>query len=907
MTATRVARAGYEAPTPTTVMSAASMEEQGITNVADLLNQNPAFRSSSTPSSSTFTFDSSGGNYVNLRGLGTNRTLVLLDGNRVIPSSTTGTTDLNLIPSIALERTEVVTGGASAAYGSDAVAGVVNLILRKNFEGFQGEAQTGQSKYGDDKDNRVAFVSGTSLFGGGGHLLLSAEYEKNEGVGNQSNRPWANENVTTLGSGVPGAPTYVAPDVNFSFVAPGGVTAFGPLAGIAFSPNGQPYNFQYGNNYGSATLQSGGSNHLAYFTGTLPLEIPVTRYSGLAKLDMDITSSVKGWVELNYGHADGDHNSVPYIGTVFMTPDNAYLPASVANLITSSGAPGVVVGKIGTQDMPPYFSSSGNDTYRVVAGLQGELLAGWTWDAHYEYGSDKFTSALSNDVLDWVNANQTTNPSSQSPWSLATDAVLNNGRIVCRSSIANPGNGCVPFDILGLGNYSAAALGYVTGTSWEEETNRQYNFAANIQGDPFSTWAGKVSLAGGYEYRRDTTEGTSDALSQQDLFDVFNPHPVSGSLHVNEAYLETVVPLLSDLPFAKSVDFNGAVRHAQYELAGGATTWKTGLTYQMDSDFRIRASMSHDVRAPNLQENFTTASTGQFGPPPPGYSSVPNAALFLTNTSGNLHLVPERSNTSTFGFTYAPGWLEGFHATVDYYKIDITDAIGTLGVVQLLNGCNLDHIAADCAQIVFDPADPTHHTVELINLQPININETRTSGVDFELGYDFHALGGKFALTALGSYLHDIESTDSGNINRAGEIGGGVLSTSLFDGPHWIWDGNVHYTQGPLGLNAHMRYIGSGVLDTTAEPGGVNAGLLQYPNGQSANDVVHKVYCNFGADYTLEPGSSGMAVQLFVGVNNAFNTAPPRNIGFSYYGGGNVANYYDPIGTTIFGGARLKF
>lgn len=900
ITGSRVSRPGYLAPTPTTVVGAEQMGQQGITNVADLLNNVPAFRGSASPSANSFTFANSGGNFVNLRNLGANRTLVLLDGRRVVPSTATGTVDLNLIPSIALERTEIVTGGASAAYGSDAIAGVVNLLLRKNFNGLLGEARYGESKYGDGKTYTASFVAGSELIDGV-HVLVAGEYERNEGVGTLRERDWARRNLATMSG--PGGTTILAPGINFSVFAPGGLINGGPLRGTTFDDAGHAITYHYGNNYGvPGALQSGGDFPLAYFSEAAPLRIPTKRYSGLLKLDADVTDSIKATLELNYGYAGGSHNTVMFLRSVTLQPDNAYLPASIRSLITGP----ISVGKIGMStsesDLKTNVSVSNNETARAVFGLQGELGGGWKWDTHYEHGQNIYYSALKNDVLDWLVADQTKFPSSKSPFSLALDAVVNpaNGQIVCRSSLTNPTNGCVPINILGTTNVTDAARNYVTGTAWQRLKTKQDNFAANISGEPFSTWAGPVSFATGYEYRRDSIKGKSDVNSQNSLWDLYNPNPVkSGSISVNEGYAEVVVPLLKDVAIAKSLEFNGALRYAHYNLAGGATTWKAGLGWQVNDDLRLRGSRSRDIRAPNLSENFASAQVSQ------GVAVGYNPPTMKLIAGGNTNLTPEISDTTSVGISYAPRWFRGFHASVDYYNISIKDAIATPPVLSILNGCVIDKNDDFCSRIVFDPADPTRHTIVSVNVAPENVNKVKTSGFDIDIGYNFGALGGEWSLSALGSYLAHISDTGTGGFNRAGQINGGLISPGI-DGPRWVWNANVNYARGPLGLNANVRFISSGVLDVTAKPGGINANKLLNADKQPYNKVASRAYLNLAFTYDLPIGSK-KPIQLFGGINNVLNTDPPKTIGFvDGYFRGYAAQYYDPIGMNFFGGIRIR-
>ena len=424
------------------------------------------------------------------------------------------------------------------------------------------------------------------------------------------------------------------------------------------------------------------------------LTTPVKRFSALASLDTEFSDTLRGSLEMNYGYASSDFPSVPYIGTQNIMKDNPYLPASVAAAL--GPRPFQTVGKIGTEGMPAYHMERENKTFRILAGIEGDFADKWVWDTHYSYGQNERYTALGNNVLTYANADATLFPVSQSPLNLAVDAVRDsNGNIVCRSGAP----GCVPFNFLGIGTYDQAAYDYITGTSWQKVTTKQHNFGVNVKGDLGSTPAGPISVAAGYEYRFDEIGGTSDVQSQNNLFDVGNYQPIDGSLDVHEGYVEVLVPLLADKPFAKALDLNAAIRQAEYELAGGATTWKLGATYKVTSAFRLRASKSRDIRAPNLLEVFQSGQTGQSGAMV-GYEGYPNPGLILRQISGNTDLTPEKSDTVSFGFSYRPDYLAGLSVGADYYDISITDAIVSPSATDLVYGCTAGN-QAYCDQSTF--------------------------------------------------------------------------------------------------------------------------------------------------------------------------------------------------------------
>ena len=904
VSSSRISQKGFEAPTPTTVMTGESLKNQGLINIADLINQAPVFRSSYNETQGAGGFRGGGGqNYVNMRGLGPKRTLVLMNGNRIVPTTNEGTTDLNLIPSIAIERTDVVTGGASAAWGSDAVAGVVNLITKRGYEGLELEIRGGQTMEGDDETGSFSALYGKKL-NDTMSLLIAAELEHRAGGVTTASRDWSDK----MGGHFvgPNGIMILANDIQFGgLMTPGGhLLGPPPLGGQNISLDGQSVAPAVNPGmYRSGAQQSGGDYHLSHPQGTMWLSTPFDRQTALVSLHTKFSDTLRGVFELNYGHSESDYPSVPYANVVKLFPDNPYLPQQIVDYIGRRPYQDVGIIESEKGGLPLYHADQENETYRVNATIDGDLAKDWTWNAHYSYGQNESYAGYYN-VLNYSKADQSLFPSSQSPFSLALDAVRDpGGNIVCRSGAP----GCVPLNILGVGLYDPAVIDYVYGWSWQEVKTKQHNFAVNVQGNIGSTPAGPISVAAGYEYRVDEIGGTSDEKSKNNLWDQGNPQPIDGDMDVNEGYMEVLVPLLADKPFAEALDLNAAVRYAEYELAGGATTWKAGATYKINSEFRLRASKSRDIRAPNLLEVFLGSQLGSTANVR-DYSGYPNPALVYRETSGNPELKPEESDTVSYGFSYQPNYAPGLSIGADYYDIEITDAISTISAEDLAQGCAAGN-QFYCSKIDFWPGDPTGKTIELIHQQPINVDTVVTRGVDIELAYEFSALDGEFALRALGSYVAEISDSGSGGFDRAGQIGDGVLSRTSYWAPEWVWDANVRYTRRAFGVNLHSRYIDSGVLDATAASGGKNAGkLFEDFNGDGVLapiiSVPSRVYFDLAADYTFEL-SNGSAIQVFAGGRNIFNTEPPQQLVILRFG--SLGSLYDIYGTTYYGGVRVKF
>ncbi|MFN3352852.1 MAG: TonB-dependent receptor domain-containing protein, partial [Brevundimonas sp.] len=605
VTGTRVIRDGYQAPTPTTVLGAEQIAQKAPANIADYVNELPSLAASNTPRANVGFVSAGlvGINALNLRNLGANRTLVLLDGQRIGASTLTGFVDVNNIPQALVKRVDVVTGGASAEWGSDAVAGVVNFVLDKDFTGVKGLVQGGVTTYGDDRNYNIQLTAGTKFAGDRGHFLISGEIQHSDGITGIGDRKWYNYsklfinpayNATTNNT-VP--QLIVAPGSGFATATPGGIITSGPLRGTYFGPGGTPAQFNYGSIV-SGNFMQGGDYRYADFGLSGDLDARLSRQGIFSRLGFDVTDRVEVFLQGSYNRSTSAQNTLNQFnfGNITIQPDNAFIPASIAGSVTAPFQLGTLNGDLG-----PIFATSERNTWRIVAGARGDFDAlgtKLTWDV---YGQKSI-----NDI--YTDARLTIT----SRYNAAIDAVRNaNGTIVCRSSIANPGNGCVPLNIFGTGVVSQAARDYVLGTAYGKNHLVQDVFAATLRGDPFSTWAGPVSLAIGYEHRRESVSGSNDALRS---FNYANGLPAPyfagnylasrGSYNVDEGFIEAVVPLAKDLPFARSLDLNGAVRATDYSVSGYVTTWKVGLTYSPIEDISFRFTRSRDIRAPNLAELF---------------------------------------------------------------------------------------------------------------------------------------------------------------------------------------------------------------------------------------------------------------------------------------------------------------
>lgn len=873
VTGTRVVRDGFNAPAPTTVLGAAAIQQRGAINIGEALNDIPAF----TPTTSTGTAGARpfapGANYANLRSLGPTRTLVLVNGRRFAPSvpsfGTVGANqvDLNLIPPILLNRAEVVTGGASAQYGSDAVAGVVNLLLNNKFEGGRFEAEKGISQEGDNAEFRASGMYGFGFAQNRGHVVIAGEYYQNDGVGDIFTRKWGARDTQIVANPSPatnGLPRFITSDnVRLSTMTPGGIITSGPLRGTVFGPGGTTSQYSYGTLAGNLFMIDGGIPNLGLANG-VQLVPEMKRGSGFVHAEYDFTSDITAFVEGSYGANDALSIGIQprNTGNITIRSDNPYLPIRLPVGVASFS-----LGRI-SNDIGQIRIRVKNENFRVATGLNGKMGA-WKWDFYYQYGRNDYRQRQEGAL---INANFTQ----------AIDAVRNgSGQIVCR----NPANGCVPINIFGEGSPSAAAIDFVTGDAVTRTIYDQHVAAANITGEPFSTWAGPVSIAAGVEYREEKQRTTSDEISQIDGFNQQNPKPLNGSFNVKEGYIETVIPIARDTAWAKNLDLNAAIRYADYSTVGGVVTWKAGASYAVNDWLLFRATRSRDIRAPNIFELAAAPSPTLSNINDPFTNSQVQVRQFLY---GNPNLKEEVANTLAAGVVIKP--FRGFQMSVDYYKIDLKDAIASIQGNGTVSICAATGDPFFCGNIIRNNAGVIIRT----NAPYVNLGTVRTEGIDAEAQYRTALGEGELSFRAIGTYTLEASSDyGTGSIDRVGEFG--TNNSTVNPTPRFRGTFTTSYEKGGFNAAVQLNYIAKGKYDAT------------YVDGVDINDntVPSRLYTLLTLSQKVK-AAGNTTFQIFGTINNVFNVSPPRVPSTTFFLPTNPA-YYDTVGRNFRVGARVSF
>ena len=914
VTGSRVVRDGYKAPTPTSVITQQDIQATAFPNVASVLNQMPQVWGSATPSSQgvNVSAGTAGQNILNLRNLGPMRTLVLLDGERVTPTSMPGqrnfpgtnTTDINVLPSQLIQRVDTVTGGASAAYGSDAVGGVVNFVLNKTYTGFKMNVGAGVSGQNDDGEYNGDLTYGASLFGGKGHLLVSVGGEHSDGIPYLDNSVRSRYRGTRQmpnpafisASATPNVPALLTyNNVNLSSAAPGGLITSGPLKGTQFGPGGVLQQFVYGARAGSqfnpvALMVGGTTNDL---NSNLALAQKQDRANFFSRVSYDLSDSVSGYGQFLFGSSKTGGNATTFLtAPLFMSVNNPFLPAAAAAQLTAAGQTSFTMG-VFTPGIGDFYQSNERRMGQMTFGLNGKLPGAWTWNAYYKYGQTDNTAEFKNNIL-------------VSKFNEAIQVINGpNGTPVCSSYLTNPS--CVPLNIFGQGVASKAAVAYISGTSQIETRLVQQVGEATINGDPFNTWAGPVSVAGGVGWRRESIATPFvDKNSTSVAWFAGNYAAASGAYDVKEAFAETVVPLAKDNVLAKSLDLNAAVRLTDYSTSGTVTTWKVGATWLLVDDFTIRANRSHDIRAPNLGELYASGATNlQPNITDPRFN---NAAVnpFPSTTSGNPKLEPEVANQWGVGAVYRPSWLSGFSASVDYYSITIDGGINTLDAQTQISNCLTGAVPAYCQFVTMGPTivgGVPRNSVVGFNATPLNLQTFHQEGYDIEASYQKNLadwVSGWDATLSLRSMAnYTSTSTIDAGQGITHEGAGENTGASLTSIPHWRVNTAVTYTQGPFTLSGNWRYMSAGVINNSVFDGGTSV-----PLSVDFNEVPAINYIDLGLSYGFQSG--GHDWQVYGRVTNLFDQAPPNAANGSAYSQ-QFAQNYDTIGRYFRVGMRLEY
>jgi outer membrane receptor protein involved in Fe transport len=933
VTGSRITGSGFRAPTPTTVVDASALTRNAEPNVFTTIAQLPSLAGSTGVTTGTNSTSSGqqGLSSFSLRGLGTIRTLTLLDGQRVVGANVTGVPDISLFPQLLIQRVDVVTGGASASYGSDAVGGVVNFITDKHFEGFKANVQGGITDYGDDEQYLIQAALGHAFLDNRLHVELSGEYDHEDGVpaggfgeDAPSGRDWYRTS-TLINRGVTndGSPQYLYRDhaQAYQYTKYGLITA-GPLQGIAFDANGKPFMFNYGSN-GTPAMDDKGTVNGCYtgfcvggdLSGNVgigtSLQSSLKRWNGYSRIGYDLDSDNEIYTTINVAQVETANQPNPGAAKSGLTLrcDNPFVPQEIQDRCDTAGIETFKYG-VSNAILPNIRVHTSRKQYRFVGGADGTLRgfgSDWHYDVYYEHGEN---------ISDIHVKNITLTPR----YNEAIQATLLDGAIVCSNPVARA-NGCQPINIIGGATPSDAALAYIEPKNGPFQHTRQTQdvVSANISGEPFSSWAGPVSVATGLEWRNEfyhvTADpygnGVSDESPYSDAYPADpilsedgnnwyagNYHDGRGSYHVLESYLELNVPLLDSS--AGKANLNVAGRATRYSTSGTVYTWKIGGTWDTPLDgIRIRAVTSRDVRAPNLSELFAapiSVNVPNFTNP---FTDPPTSVNIMQNTVGNPNLKPEIARNTEAGIVLSqPSWLPGFSLSIDYYRIKLKHAISTLSAQSQVNYCQ-EGVTQLCGTFYLD--DPTN-THNYVTVQPFNLASIFTDGFDIEASYQLrHPFGsaGNLTLRGLATNVRNF-ITNTGLPGAIPVQQAGVNSSST---PDWKLLAVETWETDRYSLTLQQRWFSDGVFGhqyIVCDPGTCPESTVNNPT-IDYNHMAGAFYFDVSGSYKLTD-----KVQAYFKVDNLFNRdptpSPQTNTGVDIN-----PSLYDVLGRMYRIGVRYNF
>ena len=945
VTGSRITAAGFTQPTPTTMLSAPDIEKVAEPNLFNAIAELPALQGST--GRTTFVNSTSSGmqglSSFSLRNLGTIRTLTLLDGQRVTPANITGVADVSQFPQLLMKRVDVVTGGASASYGSDAIGGVVNFVTDTKFVGFKANIEAGETTYQDDKNGTVQAAWGNAFLNDRLHVEASGEYSKENGVPSggfgvgpgAGGRTWFTApafQVRPIGLTTDGKPQYTVIQNSQQYqYAKYGLVTNGPLQGQAFGVNGVPHTFLYGSN-GVPQKNGSVSNCYSPFcvggdlsgdVGQTPsLAARLQRSVGYTRLGYDLDGSNEVYITANVARVTSMNQpnaGAEKTANLNIHCDNPYLTAAFqADCATKYPGTGTVSGTFGfgtsNGEFPnPVSVNAIRQMLRLVAGADGSAdIFGtkWSYNGYYAFGTNR-TSIDVDDI-------------SLTPrYNAAIDALAGpNGTIVCRSAVAQA-SGCKPLNVIGQVAVDPAALAYVLPANGPQQRSRQEEHVVsfNVSGEPFSLWAGPVAIATGAEYRNESYATHADPYGNGVTADTPNTtaypadpllntagnnwyagnyHNGQGSYHVAEAYLEQNIPVLKWEPLGEA-NLNLAIRQTRYSTSGSVTAWKAGGTWKTPIDgLSFRTVTSRDIRAPNLSELFApVVVTNSFV-----ISNGRNITV-LGETVGNTNLKPEISRNTTFGVVLSqPQFLPGFSASIDYYDIRIANEISTLTAQNEVDLCAAGNQEL-CSQMLLTSTLPN---TNYVRVQAFNLATVRDKGFDVEAMYrtGLAPLGLPGSVTVRALATHAISFlTNSGIIGTIPVESAGVnQGTGVNSGgiPKW----KAYFTQGwdtdKYSLTVTERWFTDGVYSNEYIQCQTNCPVSTVAHTTIDNNVMKgATYIDLGGTYNV----SGKLTAYFK-IDNLLNRSPEPAPQTSVYYGANPY-LYDVLGRMYRVGLRVGF
>ncbi|MDE1146060.1 MAG: TonB-dependent receptor [Azospirillaceae bacterium] len=935
VTGSRIKSPDATSVSPVSTINGQELQQRGVTRVEDLINTLPQAYADQGAGNRGGTVGASGTSTINLRNLGNQRTLVLIDGRRLMQGDPDRTSaqapDINNIPAALVERVDVVTGGASAVYGSDALAGVVNFILKKDFDGVQVDTTNGFYNHAnnnairsvaaaakqpyasganfDGPQDDFSITAGKNFASGRGNITGFFSYRRASGVGT-SDRDFSTCGLSASASG------------------------YGcSLSSATYPAQFQPLNPTTGAARGTYTLDAATGNTLRTYKtsdgfnngNTYDLQSPDQRYNADVFAHYEYAPNQQVYGEFMFMRDKADIRLSPtavFSVAETVNCDNPYLSAQEVNVLcTSAGLKAnqnasVVVSERDVQAGSRHDYTT-HTSYRGVLGAKGDISPDWQYDVYAQYGRTQYDSRLTGDI-------------SLANFANSLQAVTNSsGQIVCKNATA----GCVPLNIFSIGGITSDALNYVQQDFYRTGFTEELVASGSVTGQvtaissPFAK--NPLGVAFGTEYRRESIGLTPDShYSSKDVAgNSGGEYPISGAFDVKELFAEMTAPLVEDRPFFHSLSLNAGARYSDYSTAGDTTAYKFGGEWSPESSVRFRGSFQRAVRAPNLVELYGAQQITTANLTDPCEGTHPTASLASCMASGvtaaqygnitpaagqksgamiggNPDLKPEESNTVSFGAQFTPTFLPGVTVSADYFDIDVKKLISTVPATIELSQC----IATGtfCNLISRNTTTGSLVTRGYVVTTYINAGYLDTSGVDFSLSAKYDVVDligvegwGKVSLNFSGTFTDKYEIQVLPN-TPAYSCDGYFGVTCGMPIPKWRHRMVVDWgLPNGMDLMATWRYIGGTRNDKTSSATYLTGTYYAYDSR-----LPSVSYLDLGVSMPLADDLS-----LRVGVNNVFDKDPPltASTGGQVSNGAFYSGIYDALGRYVFTNVSMRF
>jgi len=884
ITGSRIKRTEMEAVTPIVSVSGDDLRKTGALNISDALNKLPIV----VPDLGDTTSNHNGNAGMasqNLRGLGAERTLVLVNGRRHVPSFPGSTTvDISTIPMPLIDRVEIMTGGASAIYGADAVAGVMNIILKKQFDGTKANASYGLSGEGDGKRMAFDITHGTNIFNGTGNIVANFSYYKSDSI-NANDRSYVDNDIAYR-------PNPNDPDENIAGIADRTVQQYNRfwnqsdrnffIDGVVYKLNADgsksPTGMGPGGIMGDAqagffgAYTNGGDYYFGDYEYQL-LTVPSEKYNFNVTVQQELGDNLNLFVDTKYVKGNSQQRWSPYAeyGGNNLPQDYQFYTADQKAEVERTG------NGLEWAGFFPELGSGGadwnNELFQIVTSLEGELSNEYTWNVSLQHGVSKSANTSHGGIY-------------QGKW----DAGVGTWWTTCDSD-------CVPINV--FQPLTQEMIDYV---SLPKHTGRaklkQTIVTANISGDLWELPAGFVSFASGIEHRKESSEDIPSEISQSGVGGGYSvTKPIEGKYNVTEIYTEIRIPLLQDKFLAKSLSVEGAVRYADYSTAGGNTSWNLGTEWQPIDDIKFRASYAKAARAPNINEVFATENYGGEWLVDPcnawfvddnenrvsncaalgiDSDSIPYWTYTNQNFSGNPDLESEVAKTLTIGAVINPRWLEGFDITLDYWHVDLSGEINSYDMNTIVESCvDSETIDNPFCGFVTRRADGI---VDLVEMTQLNLAKHSVKGLDIIANYSLDLQQyGSLSFNTIWSKMLERKLQSDKSTEEIDFVGGMAY-------PQWRGNLNMTYSFSNFSTTINQRFIGSQKtdLETTSED--------RYPN-----ETGNVWYTDLSVNYWYTDN-----INFNLAINNLFDKGTPQlplaNRGGASYHLGYTGGLFDTIG-----------